>query len=71
MNKYKKVSSEILTRFSEILGAKNVSTDPDDMEKHGIDESSLDPHFPEVVVRPSTTEEISEIMKLANEKKYQ
>ena len=49
------------------MGAKNISTTGEDVEKASVDESPLEPHPPEIVVKPANTAEVSAIMKLAYE----
>jgi glycolate oxidase len=69
---YKKVTSEIIGELIEILGAKNVIYNNfEAMEQYSHDEVAEKSyaHMPEVVVKPSTTKEISKIMKLANKYK--
>jgi len=69
---YKKVTSEIIDELIEILGAKNVIYDDiEAMEQYSHDEVAEKSyaHMPEVVVKPTTTKEISKIMKLANKYK--
>ena len=56
------------TDFVEILGKENVSTSPGDVEMHsGSDWSSYtrkDDEKPFLILYPSTTEEVSRIMKI-------
>lgn len=52
-----------------LLGEERVSTNPTILEHHSHDESYHAPHLPDVVVFPQTAEEVSQIMKLANEKR--
>jgi FAD/FMN-containing dehydrogenase len=65
MVEYGRVKPEILEKLEEIVGASNVSLSPEDLEKHSVDESLEPPHPPEVVVKPVSTAEVSDIMKLA------
>ena len=69
MVEYGKITQEIINILKEIVGDDNVSLDPEVIEKHAIDESLEPPHPTEVVVSPSNTHEISEIMKLAYSKR--
>ena len=39
-----------------------------DLEAHSIDESWIEPHRPDVVVWPSSTEQVSRIVRYANER---
>ena len=69
---YNKVTSEVIKELIEILGSKNVIYDNvEAMEQYSHDEVAEKSyaHMPEVVVKPSTAEEISKIMKLANKYK--
>jgi D-lactate dehydrogenase (cytochrome) len=52
-----------------IVGAENVSSRGPDLEAHSVDESCIDPHLPEVVVWPSTTEQVAAILRYANERR--
>ncbi len=67
--RYNPVTTEIIKKLEAIVGEKYVIYgDADKLEAFSHDETP-DPkyaHMPEVVVRPKTAEEISEIMKLAN-----
>ncbi len=67
MSEYGKVTPEIRSRLVEIVGEKNVSNTKEDLEKHGIDESLEPPYPPEIVVYASSTEDVSEVMKVAYE----
>ena len=54
--------------LESIVGERNVSTRRPDLEAHSIDESWLSPSLPDVVVWPSSTEQVSSIQKYADEK---
>ena len=62
------IDDEVRQKLEAIMGAKNVSFSKEDIEKASVDESPLEPHPPEVVVKPGTTAEVSAVMKLANER---
>lgn len=67
--KYNRVNDKILEKLKKIVGERNVTTDPEKLEIYSHDEEGH-PRVevtPEVVVFPETTQQISEIMKLANE----
>jgi len=68
---YNKVDKKIITRLEKIVGVKNVIVDPEKMMDYSHDEFSLDEiaHNPDVVVKPISTDEITEICRLANIKK--
>lgn len=50
-----------------IVGEENVSLRHTDLVAHSIDESHVEPHLPDVVVWPSSTEEIAAIVRYASE----
>jgi glycolate oxidase len=64
---YNPLTEEIVKELESILGAKNVILDKEKMENYSHDETPEEyAHMPEVVITPTTTEQISEVMKLAN-----
>ncbi|MBN2134788.1 MAG: FAD-binding protein [Acidobacteria bacterium] len=65
----RKIDKEIIKALTSIVGRNNITTHPADLELHSYDASN-NPHLPEVVVHPGSTEEVSEIMKLAWEKEF-
>lgn len=65
---YNEVTPELWKQIEAIVGQENVSSSPEDLEKHAVDESPLEPHPPQLVVRPGSTEEVSRVLRLANEK---
>ena len=66
-NNYGTITPHIRGLIEDIVGKENVSTLPEDLEKHAIDESPLEPHPPHLVVRPSSTDEVQKIIQLSNE----
>jgi glycolate oxidase len=66
---YKKITTDIKERVAKIVGQGNVIFDPEMMLNYSHDEFSLSEiaRMPELVVKPKKTEEIQEIMRLANE----
>lgn len=66
--KYNKITQEIIDELTEILGKKNVILDKEKMETYSHDETPVEQYanMPEVVVTPTTAEQIAEIVKLAN-----
>ncbi|WP_395052945.1 FAD-binding oxidoreductase [Flavobacterium sp.] len=64
-----KLSSEILLKLEAILGSTYVFTDDETRNHYGHDETEDYVFPPSVVVKPANAQEISEIMKLANEYK--
>jgi glycolate oxidase len=65
--KYTKITLPVLNRLKEIVGEEFVFTDKELLEKYGKDETEDLLFIPEVVVKPHTSQEISEILKIANE----
>ena len=64
---YGKVTPEVLDSLRKLLGAENVQTDRDALVDYAHDEfvRAEDAHYPEVLVRPSETAQVSEIVKIA------
>jgi glycolate oxidase len=66
VEKYAKVDLDIVQQLKAIVGEQYVFADEESLSKYAHDETE-NLHFPpEVVVKPRTTEEISQIMKLCN-----
>ncbi len=61
------ISSDVIERLRSIVGEGYVITTTDDMEPYSHDELLTLKFMPDVVVKPRTALEISQIMKLANE----
>lgn len=68
MQKYNPVTPELVTELNNIAGLK-VVTDADSMEPYGRDEVPDNQYFhlPEVVVFPENTQQVSAVVKLANQ----
>lgn len=68
---YKKVDEEVLENLKGIVGSENVTKDPEKLHDYSHDEFSLFDiaHEPEVVVKPGNTQQVSEILSLANKEK--
>lgn len=68
---YKKVTERIIKELERIVGQKNMIVDADQMLDYSHDEFSLldIAHEPDVVVKPYTTEEVENILRLANKEK--
>lgn len=64
---YNKVTGEIIKRLIDICGSEYVLHDEETLKLHSEDETEDLRFPPEVVVKPGTAEEISEIFKLAIE----
>jgi glycolate oxidase len=65
---YGKVTKSIIYELVNILGEKNVIFDEEKMESYSHDETPIDQYasMPDVVITPINTEQISEVVKLAN-----
>lgn len=63
------MNTTILIKLQEIVGTSYVFTDEENLKKYGHDETEDYIFPPNVVVKPSSVEEIASIMKLANEYK--
>jgi len=61
------INSEIITRLQRITGSGAVLTSKEDRTSYSYDGSTVWSHLPDVVVLPETAEQVSSIMKLANE----
>jgi glycolate oxidase len=63
---YTKITSEHINLLHEIVEADYISTNLEQLEKYGRDETEDLIFKPEVVLKPKTVEQISLIMKFAN-----
>lgn len=73
-NLSRKVTPEVITKLQDIVGAQNVNTNEMDRLLYSHDLAPLPKeaglafqNIPDVIVRPSTTEEVAAIVKLAYE----
>ena len=57
----------ILKAFKEAAGAENVFSDPADLATYAYDAAVLDKVMPAVVVRPTTSEALGQVVRLCNE----
>jgi len=64
---FNKITAEILSAIKLIVGEDAVITQHADLEKYSHDETEDLHYYPEVVVKPKTPQEVSELMKLCNE----
>src|SRR5436190_16130739 len=60
-NKYGKFTTALLTELESLVGKECVNTDADSLEKYGQDETEDLVFRPEVVVRPTSVEQVSKI----------
>ncbi len=65
---YTNVDQKIIGELEKIVGKRNLIIDREKMHDFSHDESSQPDivHYPDAVVKPNTTEEVSEILQLAN-----
>ncbi len=63
---YSKVTAEQIKRFTEIVREPFVIIGKEESEPYAQDHTEDLRYFPEVVLRPSTAEEVAEIVKLCN-----
>ncbi len=62
-----KTALEFISDFSNIVGKDFLYFDKENMEDYGRDQTENLHYWPDVVIRPETTEEISAIMKICHE----
>lgn len=60
------ITTNHIEQFKQIIGAKNVFTDEENLEKYSRDATEKLQFFPNVILKPRTAEEISEILKICN-----
>ncbi len=63
------IDSATLRKLEEIFGADNCSTEPEDILAYGFDATGAE-SAPECVVFPTSAQQISDTLKLANEHKF-
>lgn len=67
MKRYNKITKPILKKIESIVGKANTYIDDETLKIYGSDETEDYSFPPEVVVKPFEAQQISELMKLANE----
>jgi len=63
---YNKITADILSQLTHIVGAENILTAPEEIENYSHDETEDLVYYPEVVVKPQTVEQVSQLMKHCN-----
>jgi len=61
--------SDILKSLIEIVGDRGVSNAPEELWFYSRDPGVLEPHLPDYVVAPQTTEQVQKVVQLANREK--
>lgn len=64
--KYNKITPSIISRLKQIVGESYVAFDAESLANYGHDETEKLLFLPEVVLKPRTAKEISEILVIAN-----
>lgn len=64
---YNKITPSILKKLQEVIGEQYVFFDTESLRNYGHDETEDLVFLPEVVLKPRTAIEISEILKIAND----
>jgi len=65
--RFNRVTDELIRSLQEVVGNANVLTEKFDLEPYSHDETEDFVFYPEVTVKPVSTAEVSEILKLCNE----
>jgi glycolate oxidase len=62
-------TSTIIKRLREIVGPENVLDSPEAQIAYSYDAAAMKPQVPLAAIRPSTTDQIAQLVKLANEER--
>jgi glycolate oxidase len=62
------MEADVISKLCQVVGDENCSTRTADLYTYGFD-ASIHHESPDIVIRPENTQQVSEIVKLANEKK--
>lgn len=68
---YNNYDDNLKNALIDIVGEKNILIEKDEMIDYSHDEFTSEEirHYPDIVVKPGSTEEVSQVVKLCNEKK--
>jgi len=71
MSGYARIDAAFMEGLKAAIGEKNMITDREKMSDYAHDEYSQEDirHYPDVVVKPSSTEQVSGVVKLCHEKR--
>ena len=67
---YNKIDNEVLKELRGILGEGDLLTPEDDLDAYAHDEVAELWHAPEAVARVRTTEQVSQILELAQTRRF-
>lgn len=67
MQKMDRLSTEIIAQFRSIVGENYISVDPEVLKENGKDQTEHLLYLPDIVLRPASAKEISEIFKICNQ----
>jgi glycolate oxidase len=62
-----KISSDLIRQFQAIVGLENVLSHPVDLKTYECDGETLDRAIPDLVILPGSTEQVSQVVRLAYE----
>ncbi|MBL7125488.1 MAG: FAD-binding protein [Dehalococcoidales bacterium] len=63
------METKLVSQLKKIIGKEGVLTAKEDLNAYSYDGTTTWAHMPDVVVLPTTTEQVSQVLKLANENK--
>ncbi|UKJ06270.1 FAD-binding oxidoreductase [Solitalea lacus] len=66
--RFKAVDTEIIEQLKNLLGTESVFTEPETLKEYAHDETEDLYYLPELVVKPSTTEQVARLMRFCNER---
>lgn len=66
---YKKITPEDKATFEQLVGATQVYSDQESLEKYAKDETEALRFYPELVIKPATTAEVSKVVRYCHENK--
>jgi D-lactate dehydrogenase (cytochrome) len=66
MSTYSSLTQAHVAQLTSMLSAERVSVKRADLDLHARDQSFHDPHLPEVIIWPESTQEVSAILRFAN-----
>jgi len=63
------LETKLVSQLKKIIGKEGVLTAKEDLNAYSYDGTTTWTHMPDVVVLPTTTEQVSQVLKLSNENK--